>query len=394
MTDHQHTDEHHETMKGDTGTALATRPPDAAPVGLFGTADPAQTIERAVAVAEVLTDVINSRGLYADMGRGRRHVTIEGWQTLGAMMGVTTATEWTRHALDEHDEWSPPRDGQPGKGGWEARVVATRNGNVMGTAEGECRWDESKWRDRDSYAVRSMAQTRAASKAYSAALRFIVTLAGFSGTPAKEMDAISDHDGGTSQPTLDDTGINTDEFKCLACGSAVFDNRATNEQRVADGKNEMPAFKCRNRSCTGKTGDGELVSEGKQGEPWISWHASFFYRRTPAVVAATKAVFECAGDAAFARDLWTDAAASLGFGMYDVPVDRLDDVVALACDMAQPGKPTITRDEYPPADPPTNPPDVIVDERLTDIIDNDPDIVDVSDDDIEYDDDDPERPFE
>lgn len=51
--------------------------------------------------------------------------------------------------------------------------------------------DERTWKDRDDYALRSMAQTRATSKALRGPLGFIVTLAGFEATPSEEMPADS-----------------------------------------------------------------------------------------------------------------------------------------------------------------------------------------------------------
>jgi len=72
--------------------------------------------------------------------------------------------------------------------GWEARVEArTRDGALVGAAESECLRAESKWADRDDYALRSMAQTRATSKALRQPLGFVVALAGYAVTPAEEM---------------------------------------------------------------------------------------------------------------------------------------------------------------------------------------------------------------
>ena len=49
-----------------------------------------------------------------------------------------------------------------------------------------CSRAERNWTRSEDYAIRSMAQTRAMSKALSGPLRFIVTLSGLSGTPAEE----------------------------------------------------------------------------------------------------------------------------------------------------------------------------------------------------------------
>ena len=77
------------------------------------------------------------------------------------------------------------------RGGWEARVeVRTRDGQVIGAAEAECMRDEKRWATADDYAVRSMAQTRAASKALKMPLGFVFAMAGYETTPAEEMPSV------------------------------------------------------------------------------------------------------------------------------------------------------------------------------------------------------------
>lgn len=68
------------------------------------------------------------------------------------------------------------------------RVYDTEtHGRIVGSAEAMCTRDERMWANRDDYALRSMAQTRATSKALASPLRFVITLAGYEGTPAEEM---------------------------------------------------------------------------------------------------------------------------------------------------------------------------------------------------------------
>ena len=84
--------------------------------------------------------------------------------------------------------WSKPVMVDGKHVGWEARVEArTRDGSVVGAAEAECMVSERTWGSRDDYARRSMAQTRATSKAMRGPLGFVMTLAGFEATPAEEM---------------------------------------------------------------------------------------------------------------------------------------------------------------------------------------------------------------
>lgn len=61
---------------------------------------------------------------------------------------------------------------------------------------------------------------------------------------------------------------------CPACGSEVTDNRSQIEAGQLSTKH--PKFKCSNRACEGVTGDGVMVTDGKAGEPWVTWHTHYF----------------------------------------------------------------------------------------------------------------------
>jgi hypothetical protein len=144
---------------------------DSLPTTLFGTNDPDQLIEIATAKAKALAKVVKAQKLSNKIG-GREHVRVEGWELLGSLTGVFPVLEWSR----------------PLENGWEARVEAkTRSGEIVGAAEAMCTRDEKTWSTRDEYALRSMAQTRATSKALRQPLGFIMVLAGYDPTPADEM---------------------------------------------------------------------------------------------------------------------------------------------------------------------------------------------------------------
>jgi hypothetical protein len=141
------------------------------PANLFGTSDPVAVVEQSSKIASALADVLKKKGLAKKIS-GREFVLVEGWTLLGTMLGVFPVVQWTRKLED----------------GWEARVEArTLSGQVVGAAEAECLRSEKNWGNRDDYALRSMAQTRAVSKALRGPLGFIVQLAGFSPTPAEEI---------------------------------------------------------------------------------------------------------------------------------------------------------------------------------------------------------------
>lgn len=140
-------------------------------LNLFGGASPVEVVHQTTLVADALADVLKKKRLFAAI-QGKNYVTVEGWTLLGSMLGVFPVCVWTKELED----------------GWEARVEArTRDGAVVGAAEAECRRSEKTWSSRDSYALRSMAQTRATSKALRQPLGFVVKLAGYEATPSDEM---------------------------------------------------------------------------------------------------------------------------------------------------------------------------------------------------------------
>lgn len=153
--------------------ALAVRPSQE--VGLFGTSDPGIVIDRAKIVAQALKDVIVKQGLVSKI-QGKEYPRCEAWTLLGTMIGVFPVLCWSK----------------PVEGGWEARVEArTKDGAVVGAAEAQCLRAERNWSNRDDFALRSMAQTRATAKCLRMPLGFVMSLSGFEVTPAEEM--VSDH---------------------------------------------------------------------------------------------------------------------------------------------------------------------------------------------------------
>jgi hypothetical protein len=139
---------------------------------LFRTDDPVQVLAAAKRVAAALKAELDAAGMVLRIG-GHEHVRVEGWSTLASMLGLTTSIAWSRPVED----------------GWEARAeVRTLDGRLIGAGEGMCTRAERNWARRDPFAIRSMAQTRAASKALRVPLAFVMTLSGYAGTPAEEAE--------------------------------------------------------------------------------------------------------------------------------------------------------------------------------------------------------------
>ncbi len=158
----------------DEELSLAVRT-DSSPT-LFGTTDPAAVVEAATAAAIPLAAKVHEQRLSVKIGQGE-HVKVEGWQLLGSMLGVFAVPDGDPEPVELDGAW-----------GFKARMKAvTRNGDVVGGGTSYCMRSETRWATADIYAIASMAQTRATSKALKGPLGFVMKLAGFESTPAEEM---------------------------------------------------------------------------------------------------------------------------------------------------------------------------------------------------------------
>lgn len=176
---------------------------------------PEEMLEHAARIADALKGLIEKQKLAIDVGGGRKHVEVGGWQALGFLLGTLgglplhAETVWTRLVCTPagepirrvytanvkryysrraggglKEEITYDVDGHD----WEACVqVLTPDAVVAGRAEAMCSRSEATWAQRDEFAVRSMAETRAESRAYRRACGWIVKLAGYEPTPAEEM---------------------------------------------------------------------------------------------------------------------------------------------------------------------------------------------------------------
>lgn len=174
-----------------------------APPTLFGTSDPRLALERMSDVASALADVIEKKNLFSVIN-GNKHVRVEGWTTLGGMLGIVPVVTGTR----------PNESGDGVIATVEARTL---DGRVVGAAESECSRAESKWRNRDVFAIRGMAQTRAISRALRAPLGQIFVLAGYEPAGAEEIST--------------DTRVQPPPAPPQSPGKIPADHRPTEQQR-------------------------------------------------------------------------------------------------------------------------------------------------------------------
>ena len=138
---------------------------------------PKEMVAAATEIANVLKDVIDKQKLFVSLN-GNQHVKAEGWSVLGTMLSILPKEE----KVIRHED-----------GSFEAYVclINNRNGHTVGGGSGFVGMDEPNWKKKPDYARRSMAITRATSKAYKTCFSWIIALAGYNATPAEEMDFLT-----------------------------------------------------------------------------------------------------------------------------------------------------------------------------------------------------------
>lgn len=146
-------------------------------LGAISVAQPSDVVAQAATVAKELAKVIENAKLSRSIS-GRKFVYVEGWTTLGAMLGVIPQEDSVKLIT-----------GEDGYEEYEAVVnlVRVSDGMVVGRGSAVCGTDEGTWRSRPRYARRSMALTRATGKAFRLGFSWVMTLAGYDPTPAEEM---------------------------------------------------------------------------------------------------------------------------------------------------------------------------------------------------------------
>jgi hypothetical protein len=153
-------------------------------MGMLQANTPGEFVKVAADLAGALADIIRQRKLFSTI-QGREFVKAEGWTTLAAMLGVTPREV----SVVEHPE-----------GVFTATVELRRVGTdeVVGRASAECGSKGEEWAGRPRNARRSMALTRATSKACRLAFSWVMVLAGYEATPAEEMNDGQPIGGGQS----------------------------------------------------------------------------------------------------------------------------------------------------------------------------------------------------
>ncbi len=197
------------------GTALEVAVPVGEVAGVVRGATPDEILAKAGTIAGALKRLIDEKGMSVSVGGTKKHVEVGAWQACGTMLGALggqplhAETVWTRRmvgddGLLQRTRYTAEVKRYKGKGSarelvstttydvdgfdWEAKVeIRTAAGDLAGSAEAMVSRAEDTWSRRDDYALRSMAETRAESRAYRRAIGWIIHLAGYNATPAEEM---------------------------------------------------------------------------------------------------------------------------------------------------------------------------------------------------------------
>jgi hypothetical protein len=201
---------------------------------------PAEVLEEARNAARALKDVVQQTNAVIRLGNSE-HLKSEAWQTLGHFYGLGGRIKETRFV-----QYGDVR-------GFEAfaELVHIKTGNVVSTGEAMCLSDEEKWSARTKYEwqgpknerkrvavgaeqvplfqLRSMAQTRALSKAHANGLKWVVVLAGYNPTPAEEVEGQPEME--QERPMPQRKSITEDQFRALYAkgAEAQMSESAVNE---------------------------------------------------------------------------------------------------------------------------------------------------------------------
>lgn len=178
---------------------------------------PVEMLARATDIATALSAMVEAQGLYTVI-QGKKYLQVEAWQTIGRMDNVV-AREATAPTVDAEGAWTA-----------EVELVRLSDGMVIGNGSAMCGSKGDKpWDSRPAHQRRSMAVTRATSRAFRQQYAWIVVLAGYQPTPADEMPVVPDReDPGT---THEDGLVGTAE---VGKGDADFELRMTPDgQRLA-----------------------------------------------------------------------------------------------------------------------------------------------------------------
>jgi hypothetical protein len=155
-------------------------------LGIIVARTPHDVIVQATAIAKELAEIVKKNHLSSNI-QGRDFVKVEGWSTMGAMLGVLP-----REMMGAYHEF------EDGSCETTVELIRISDGAIIGRGSALVGMDEKDrngkltWGNRARYARRSMSVTRATGKAYRLGFSWIMALAGYEPTPAEEMGDVTE----------------------------------------------------------------------------------------------------------------------------------------------------------------------------------------------------------
>lgn len=174
--------------------------------------DPASQVEFAQKAATALMVVIDATKPL--IMQNKRYLYFEHWQTIARFFNTTVGT--TETIKDPN--------------GYIAKAaVYNKDGVIIGGAEASCMKDELNWKSKPDFQLRSMAQTRAMSKALRSIYGFVAVLAGIEATPAEEMQDMNPSDIG--QQNIGNFPPSEKQFDLI---TKLMEDKGINDGQVID----------------------------------------------------------------------------------------------------------------------------------------------------------------
>lgn len=169
-------------------------------------AHPTRALERAEELVRYMADKCKGPQFVSSI-RGKLYPKVEWWTTVGASLQLFPREVSSARLPTENNEVK-----------YESIVEVCRGGDVISRASNLCSSAEPWGAGKPEHAIKSMATTRATSKAYRIGLSFLAVLAGLEPTPAEEMPRDEGIEPEQSQP---------DYRACPECGeSAIIKGKA------------------------------------------------------------------------------------------------------------------------------------------------------------------------
>lgn len=136
------------------------------------------------AISKSIQEHVKKHGLTVEFrdkkGKPNHYPMVEAWQYAGALLGLFPRLSKLESLCDETKGIFKYRA--------EIHIITAGTNAVVSSGVAICSNQENSKRYFDEYAIASMAQTRAAGKAFRLCLGWVMKAAGYESTPAEDMD--------------------------------------------------------------------------------------------------------------------------------------------------------------------------------------------------------------